>query len=168
MVVAGVAARDPSLEDQCVVRLEASDESPWKKFDLGPKTVSLEEVRRLVRKYRLTLVEGPPPQNYPQALVSVSCERHGPMWVGLPQRIPSSYLKDDSATPCWYQVLKEDLYVLLGWLPEKPKQYANSPRREYMRNYCGKSLPVSKSTNVTKLMDKITKKIEKCLEAVQF
>lgn len=160
LVLAGLAGRGLSKDEQCVARLQAPEGSPWKSLGVSRKKVSLRQLQQLVEKYGLTLVEGSPPLSAPQSLVAVTCERLGDMWVGLPD--PSVSL-DDEEKPmsCRVDEIKDTMSSFFGFKKDTPKQYPDQPRRVYMKNYCGVKFPVSSKSEVAKRMHENTRKLER-------
>lgn len=147
-------------DEQCVASLQAPAGSPWKTLGKGSRKVSLSHVQQLVGKHGLTLVEGPPTPHAPQALVSVTCERLGPMWVALPD--PSVFLADEGKTlQCQLDNLKDKVSTMLGFKQDTPKQYPGQPRRVYMPNYCGVKFPVTTKSDVARRMHENTRRLER-------
>lgn len=125
-------------DEQCVAKFQAPEYSPWRAMGVASSKVQLSKVARIVGKHGLRLEKGQPPPLDSEALVIISCKDHGDMWMALP-----SPAEDDSAFGCWMEKLTESMYKLFGKLKEKPKQYPDSPPRKYMKNYCGKELPLT-------------------------
>lgn len=138
MAAAGLAGRSLSLGEQCFTTLQAPEGSPWKAMGVAPSKVSLSKVARLAEKYDLKLEKGTPPPLASQARVTATCEHLGDMWMALP-----SPAEDDSPFWCWTERLMESIYKLVGQLKKVPDQHPDSPPRKYMKNYCGKELPVA-------------------------
>lgn len=157
---AGLAGRGLGQDEQCVATLQAPEGSPWRNLGQGHRKVPLNRVQKLVDQHGLTLVEGTPPPHAAHALVSMTCERLGSMWVGLPD--PSASLADEGNTmECKLDIMKDKVITLLGFKRDTPKQYPGQPRRVYMQNYCGVKFPVPSRSEVAQRMHKNTRRLEK-------
>lgn len=141
LVLAGLAGRGMSQDEQCVVKLQAPEGSSWKAMEVGPRKVPLRKVTKLLEKHDLKLEKGPPPLAA-EARVAVACEHVGDMWVALP-----SLHEDESTLGCWYERLVEIISILIGKIKYKPEQIPGSPPRVYMKNYCGRDLPFTSTSS---------------------
>lgn len=164
VAAAWLAGRCLGQDEQCVARLQAPEGSPWKSLGEGPRKVPLSRVQQLVNNHGLTMVEGYPPPHAPHALVSVTCDRLGSMWVGLPD--PSHSLDDEGKTlPCRLDNMRDKFSTMFGFKRDTPKQYPGQPRRVYMKNYCGVKFPVSTKSEVARRMHENTRRLEKKLNS---
>lgn len=158
----GVVSHGLGQDEKCVATLQAPKGSPWKAMSVSPNKVSLSKITRLVEKYRLKLEKGSAPPLDFQARVNLACKHLGDMWIALP-----SAAEDDSISGCWFDRLSESLFIFFGKLKKNPNQYPDSPFRVYMKNYCGRELPVdSPPKDMNRSMKRNTKNMNKKLKKI--
>lgn len=166
VVAAGLVGHGLGQDEQCVATLQAHEGSPWRNLGKGDRKVPLSSLKQLVDKNGLTLVGGSPPPHAAHALMSMTCERLGPMWVGLPD--PSATLADETNTmACKLDNMKDKVSTLLGFKRDTPKQYPGQPRRVYMQSYCGLKFPVSTKSEVAQRMHENTRRLERKMNSWQ-
>ena len=161
LAVTGLACRGLSQEEQCVVSVQAPEGSPWKDLGVSPRKVSLQELQKGVDKYGLTLVEGTPPPHVAESLIVAACDHRGDMWVALP-----SHQEDTSAFNCWFERFVEKFYKLLGKMKRTPDQTPGETPRKYMKNYCGRDLPITSSSDARIRMAPETRKMQQKLDKI--
>lgn len=143
-VVSGLAGCGLCLqeEEQCSVRLQAPEASPWSTMKTIPQKVPLRKLTKFVDKHHLELKKGSPPPQGAEVRLDVACEHLGDMWVGLPSRC-----EDENVFSCWMERFRESLDILFGKIKRKPTQIPGAAPRKYMKNYCGRDLPLSSTTS---------------------
>lgn len=154
-------------DEKCVATLQAPNDSVWNSLGKDPQKVPLRRVQHLADMHGVRLVKGPPPTHAPHALVSLTCERLGAMWVGLPD--PAAFLADEgtfladesNTLTCRLDNMKDKVSTMFGFKRDTPKQYPGQPRRVYMKNYCGVKFPVSTKSEVARRMHENTRRLEK-------
>ncbi|MPC70726.1 hypothetical protein E2C01_064980 [Portunus trituberculatus] len=128
-------------QEECTVRLQAPEASPWSRMKMVSQKVPLRKLMKFVDKHHLKLEKGSPPPQGAEARIDVTCEHMGDMWVSLPSRS-----EDESILTCWMERFLDTLNILFGKINKNPKQTPGAAPRKYMKNYCGKDLPL-KSTD---------------------
>lgn len=149
-------------DELCISSLQAPEGSPWKTIGVAPVKVPLSEVMRLAKKHDLTLEKRTPTSLDSQDRLEMTCEHLGDMWMALP-----SPAEDYSTFGCWFERLMEAIHKLVGKMKKKPNQYPDSPPRKYMKNFCGRKLPMaSPSSDTGRRMDPNTRDMQKKLRQI--
>lgn len=141
-------------ESNCVVEALGRGGGPWHAVG-GPRTVTRRYLLTVVKEDDLLLMAGPPPPTVQQPMFRITCDAApNLMWAshrdGLSASardlLPAATRLVPFSNACLVRPILHELLKILDIRKPRPKQTDKNRIREYSRDYCSTSLPVTRRT----------------------